>query len=122
MDSQSLKSKGMELINIEKRGKILIVTLNVKKINALNADELKEHISQLFSDHNARVILDLKGVENIDSSGFGCLLSSSKAAKNNYGIIKLANAEPVVMKLFETLHLNKIFDIYPDTESCLSHF
>jgi anti-anti-sigma factor len=112
----------MELINIEKKEKILIVTFNVTKINALNADELRELISGLFANHNSRVILDLKGVENIDSSGFGCFLSSSKAAKNNYGLLKLANAEPGVLKLFETLHLNNIFDIYPDTESCLTQF
>lgn len=109
----------MELINTEDRGRAKIVSFNVTSINAINADELKDLLCSFFSSHNSTVIIDLKGVENIDSSGFGCFLISAKTARSNYGILKLANAEPPVLKIIKTLHLESILDICPDVESCI---
>jgi anti-anti-sigma factor len=110
------------MVNFEKRDNIEVVTFTVKKINALIADDIRDNITKVFENANAKVVIDLKGVEYIDSSGFGCFLSSLKAAKNNYGILKIANAEPQVKSLFETLHLHTIFEIFSDTESCIRSF
>lgn len=110
------------MVNFEKKNNIEIVTFTVKKINALIADDIRDQIIRVFDNANAKVIIDLKGVEYIDSSGFGCFLSSYKAAKNNYGILKFASAEPQVKELFETLHLHTIFQFFSDTESCISSF
>ena len=66
----------------------------MSKINALITDEIKDRINKVFHNSNSKVIIDLKGVEYIDSSGFGCFLSVMKAARNNYGVLKFANPEP----------------------------
>jgi anti-sigma B factor antagonist len=110
------------MINIEKKDKIEIITFSVTKINALIVDEIREGISKVFDNSNSRVIIDLKGVEYIDSSGFGCFLSVMKTARNNYGTLKFVNPEPRVYELFETLHLNTVFQIYSDMETCLRSF
>jgi anti-anti-sigma factor len=110
------------MINIEKKDKIDIISFSVNKINALIIDEIREGILKVFDNSNSKVIIDLKGVEYIDSSGFGCFLSILKTARNNYGILKFANPEPSVSKLFETLHLQTVFQIYSDIETCLSSF
>jgi anti-anti-sigma factor len=68
------------------------------------------------------VIIDLKGVEYIDSSGFGCFLSLMKDARNNYGILKFVNPEPKVMELFQTLYLHTVFQIYDDIDTCIRSF
>ena len=85
------------MINIEKKDKIDIISFSVNKINALITDEIREEINKVFDNSNSKVIIDLKGVEYIDSSGFGCFLSVMKAARNNYGVLKFANPEPRVM-------------------------
>ena len=110
------------MINIEKKDKIDIITFSVNKINALMTDEIREGINRVFDKKNSKVIIDLKGVEYIDSSGFGCFLSVMRTARNNYGVLKFANPEPGVMELFQTLHLHTIFQIYGDINSCLSSF
>jgi anti-sigma B factor antagonist len=110
------------MINFEKKDNVEVVTFTVNKINALIADEIREKIIKEFENANTRLIIDLQGVEYIDSSGFGCFLSSFKAAKNNYGTLKFANAEPSVRALFETLNLHTIFEIFNDTESCIRSF
>ncbi len=111
-----------DMINIVKRDKIDIITFAVKRINATTIDEIKEGVSKVFDASGARVIIDLKGVEYIDSSGFACFLSLHKAAKSNIGVLKFANPEPRATELFHTLHLHTIFDIYDDMNTCIRSF
>jgi len=111
-----------DMINIEKRDKIEIITFAVKRINAITIDEIKEGVSSVFDTPGARVIIDLKGEEYIDSSGFACFLSLHKAAKGNFGVLKFANPEPRATELFHTLHLHTIFEIYDDMNACMRSF
>jgi anti-sigma B factor antagonist len=85
-------------------------------------DDISEGILKVFDNSNSKVIIDLKGVEYVDSSGFGCFLSAMKAARNNYGVLKFANPEPRVTELFETLHLQTVFQIYTDIDTCIKSF
>jgi anti-sigma B factor antagonist len=110
------------MINIEKRDKIDIISFSVNKINALMIDDLRDGILKVFDNSNSRVVIDLSGVEYVDSSGFGCFLSAMKAARNNYSVLKFANPEPKVMELLELLHLHTVFQIYQDMDSCLKSF
>jgi anti-sigma B factor antagonist len=110
------------MISIEKRDKVEIISFNVININALITDEIRERITKVFDTSNSKVIIDLKGVEYIDSSGFGCFLSAMKAARNNYGVLKFANPEPQVDELFKILHLHTVFQIFDNVESCLNSF
>jgi anti-sigma B factor antagonist len=110
------------MVNFNKRENVDIITFSVNKINALIADEIRDKIVTVFENANARVVIDLTGVDYIDSSGFGCFLSLFKAAKNNYGVLKFVNAEPNIKALFETLNLHTVFEIYNDTDSCIRSF
>ncbi len=110
------------MINIEKKDKIDIISFSISKINALVTDEIREAILKVFDNSNSKVIIDLKGVEYVDSSGFGCFLSVMRAARNNYSTLKFANPEPRVTELFETLHLQTVFQIYSDMDSCVKSF
>jgi len=110
------------MVNIEKSGDIEIVSFSTDRINALIAEEIRVQIAKLFDNQHAKVIIDLKGVFYIDSSGFGCLLSILRAAKNNYGSLKIANPESPVRSLFETLYLHTVFEIYNDAGECLRSF
>lgn len=110
------------MINIEKRDKIEIISFTINRINALVSDEIREVILKVFNNSNSRVIIDLKGVEYVDSSGFGCFLSVMRAARNNYSTLKFVIPEPKVTELFQTLNLNTVFQIYNDMDSCVKSF
>jgi anti-anti-sigma factor len=110
------------MLTIEKKDKIDIISFSVNRINALIIDEIREGILKVLDNPNSRVIINLKGVEYIDSSGFGCFLSVMKAARSNYCILKFAHPEPKVRELFEMLHLNTIFQIYTEVDNCIKSF
>jgi anti-anti-sigma factor len=99
-----------------------MLSFSVNKINALIIEEIKDGINKVFENSNSKVIIDLKGVEYIDSSGFGCFLSVMKSARSNYGVLKFVNPEPKVMELFQMLHLHTIFQIYDDMDTCIRSF
>ncbi len=110
------------MINIERRDKIEIVTFPDRIINALVTDEIRDEINNILINSASRLVIDLSGVEYIDSSGFGCFLSIMRTARNNYGTLKFANPEPRVRDLFHTLHLHTILNIYEDLEECIKSF
>jgi anti-sigma B factor antagonist len=107
------------MINIERKDKIDIISFKINKIDALITDDVRDRINKVFENSNSKVIIDLKGVEYIDSSGFGCFLSAMRTARNNYGVLKFANPEPRIMELFVTLHLHMVFQIYDDLDECI---
>jgi anti-sigma B factor antagonist len=110
------------MVNFEKRDHIDYVTFSIEKINALIADEIRDQIVKLFDNANAKVVIDLKGINYIDSSGFGCFLSLFRVARDNYGTLKFTNPEPQIKALFETLNLHTVFEIYNETDSCIRSF
>jgi anti-anti-sigma regulatory factor len=102
------------MLNIERNGNIEIVSFTVNRINALITEEIREKTAVLFENQQSKVVIDLKGVEYI--------LSILRDARNNYGTLKIAGPEPSVLKLFETLHLHTVFEIYSDLDDCIRAF
>ena len=111
------------MLKIEKVDNIEIAKFeDINKFNALITEEVKDELTRLFEKPNTRLILDLDGINYIDSSGFGVFLSVMKTANNNYGFFKICNISPEVMELFKLLQLHNIFDIYEDVEDCRKSF
>jgi len=107
---------------IDKKNKIDIISFSVNKINALITEEIKEGINKVFETSNSKVIIDLKGVEYMDSSGFGCFLSILRVSRSNYGTLKFANPEPNVKEVIHTLNLDTVFQIYDNIDECIRSF
>jgi anti-anti-sigma factor len=107
------------MISIEKRDKVDIVSFNVDKINAFITDQIKDEIRKVVENGSSKVVINLKGVSYIDSSGFGCLLSVLRMARNNYCTLKLTSPEPGVLQVLHTLNLHTVFEIFDDLDTCV---
>jgi len=111
------------MLNHESKSGIEILTFdNVNKLNILIAQSLKEEVAQYLLKPNTKLVLNMKGVEYIDSSGFGALLSILRNAKNNDSQFKICNISSDVMELVKLLQLHNVFDICNDVPDCLSTF
>jgi anti-sigma B factor antagonist len=110
------------MVNIERRDKVEIITFSVSRINALITDDIKEEVSKVFEKSNSKVIIDLTGIEYIDSSGFCCFLAIMKTARHSYGVLKFVSPDPKINDLFNILHLETVLQIYPDVDTCLRSF
>lgn len=94
----------------------------VNRFNAIITEQVKEEMKALFSSPNTKLVLDLSGIQFIDSSGFGVFLSIMKTANNNYGYFKISNINEEVMELFKLLQLHNVFELYNKREDAIKSF
>ncbi len=109
---KSEKSNGVEILSFE----------NVSKLNILVAQTLKEEMAQYLNSSGKNLVLNMEGIEYVDSSGFGALLSILRNAKNNNSTFKICNVSPDVMELVKLLQLHNVFEIYDSVEECVKSF
>jgi anti-sigma B factor antagonist len=111
------------MLKTETSNGIIVVSFdNVNRFNALIAEPVKEQMKSLFVKPNTKLVLNMEGVDFVDSTGFGVFLSIMKTANNNYGFFKICNITPGVMELFKLLQLHNVFEIYNTKEDCLKSF
>jgi anti-sigma B factor antagonist len=110
------------MIITEQRGNIDIVRFPFHNINALNSNEIKAEIKKVSGNASPRIIVDLGGVEYIDSTGFSCFLSLIRDIRESYGRMKFANPEPGVLSVMKELQLHTIIELFTDLESCIQSF
>ena len=111
------------MLKTENINNILVVSFDgVNRFNVLIADSVKDKVKSLFTAPNTKLVLDLTGIDFIDSTGFGVFLSIMKTANNNYGFFKISNINDEVMELFKLLQLHNVFEIYKTREDALKSF
>ncbi len=111
------------MLKTEKINDILVISFdNVNRFNALITEPVKEDLKSFYNKPNTKLVLNLDGINFIDSSGFGVFLSIMKTANNSNGQFKICNISPEVMELFKLLQLHNVFDIYSNLNDCIGSF
>ena len=111
------------MLKTEKINDVLVVSFdNVNRFNALITEPVKEDLKSFYNKPNTKLVLNLNGINFIDSSGFGVFLSIMKTANNNNGQFKICSISPEVMELFKLLQLHNVFDIYSNLNDCIDSF
>lgn len=111
----------MELqIHEEKKSKSCIVLAVEGRLNAVSALKLKEHIKKLVSSKINQIIIDLTNVTFIDSSGLAALVSGLKVTREAKGFFKLAGLNQQTITVLKITRLDRVFEIYDDTDSALA--
>jgi anti-sigma B factor antagonist len=90
------------------------------EIHATTAPEFSERLNDAIADGKTGVILDLTGVEFIDSTGLSVLLNGLRRVTRVRGSMVLACANPTVLRLFEITKLDSTFDIVPSCDEAIA--
>lgn len=106
----------------EQRGCTVVEFIELKRFTLAVTEDVKSELKTILSTQKTDLILDLKNIEFIDSSGIGCIISLVKTAKSYNCGIKLCNLSKEVMDIFELLHLQMILDIEGEVESAITNF
>jgi anti-sigma B factor antagonist len=91
----------------------------VGEIHATTAPEFSERLNSAISDGHTGVVLDLMGVEFIDSTGLSVLLNGLRRVTRVRGAMVLACANPTVLRLFEITKLDSTFEIVPNCDEAI---
>ncbi|WP_372981947.1 STAS domain-containing protein [Marinobacter sediminum] len=82
-----------------------------------NSDQVRKQLESRISGGLHRLILNLKPVEFMDSSGLAVLMSAWKKVKPFDGRVVLVSPSASVRALLELTRLHEIFEIYEDMDA-----
>ena len=71
---------------------------------------------------NSRVILDMKRVEALDSSGLGTILFLAKKCRALGGDLKIVSIPPQVKMVIDIVKFDKIFHIYNSLDDAVESY
>jgi anti-sigma B factor antagonist len=83
-------------------------------LDGVQANELRQQVSELVASGNNLVMLDMADVNFIDSSGLGALIVALKMLRTAGGDLYLCSIAEPVQHLFGVTRMDRIFDIFGD--------
>ena len=84
--------------------------------------DLRDAVRGLVERGKKKIILNLAGVDYIDSSGVGELVSSYTTVRNSGGELKLLNLTKKVQDVLYVTKLYTVFDVKDDEASAIASF
>ena len=106
----------------ETQGEVVVIFVREERLDAHNSDELKVEMQRLFAEGNKNILVDLRDVRFIDSSGLGALVSGFKNAISHQGNLKLSTLQPQVKSMFELTRLHRVFEIFASSAEALESY
>ena len=109
-------------IKMELSKSVTVLYIQEDRLDANNSEELKTELKRLFEAGTKELVIDLKEVLFIDSSGLGVLVSGYKNAATLHGSLKLSNLQAQVKSMFELTRLHRVFDIFTTVDDALQSY
>ncbi|MBO1766124.1 MULTISPECIES: STAS domain-containing protein [Allobranchiibius] len=97
------------------------LVLNVQgDLDATTSPVLRAELARLMAARNARVVLDLRGVPFLDSTGLGVLVGRLRSIRLAGGDLVLVIDNERVLRNFAITGLNKVFQIFSSRDEALT--
>ncbi|OGR24037.1 MAG: anti-anti-sigma factor [Desulfuromonadales bacterium GWD2_54_10] len=109
-------------LKTELNGNLMVIFVREERLDAHNSDELKAEMNRIFERGTKDILLDLKEVRFIDSSGLGVLVSGFKNASTRQGSLRLCGLQTQVKSMFELTRLHRVFDIFQTVDEALESY
>jgi anti-sigma B factor antagonist len=90
------------------------------EIHATTAPEFSTRLNNAIEGGKTGVVLDLTGVEFIDSTGLSVLLNGLRRVTRVRGVMVIACANPTVLRLFEITKLDSTFEILAGCDDAIA--
>ncbi len=100
---------------------IIVVDCSGRLVFGDEANLLRDTVKNALNE-NKNIVLNLGGVNYIDSGGLGTLVSLFTSARNNGGNIKLANLTQRVGDLLQITKLLTVFEAYDGEDKAVRSF
>ena len=119
-----LKTKNIgDITVIELAGRMTVDNIySLTKLIERNVFPFTGKIEDPAGKRNSRVILDMEGVEAIDSSGLGTILFLAKKCRALGSELKIVSMPPEVKRVFEIVNYHKIFHIFNSLDDAVKSY
>ena len=107
----------LKITNREVDG-VSVLTLDGRIVLGEETVALREKVKGLLGEGKKKLVLDLKNVTLIDSSGLGALVSAHSSAKSGGATLRLCNLGSKTNQLLQITKLVTVFEVsYSEAEA-----
>jgi anti-sigma B factor antagonist len=106
-------------IEIRKDGPVLVVKLLERALDAFGADGFRDRVSALIQQGHQLVVLDLEGVEFLDSAGLGAVIAC-RTQIGPGGSIALCSCGPAVLQVLRMARMDRVLTIAADAKEAVA--
>lgn len=103
-------------------GDVAVISIKGNLMGEPQTTQLRDKIYSLLQDGMKKIVLDLKGVRWINSSGLGTLIASLTSVKNKGGDLRLACITEKVESVLVVTRLVKVFKEYETVDRAVASY
>jgi anti-sigma B factor antagonist len=108
-------------VTIRQSGKVSLVDVK-GRLTSFEAQAFRDAIHGLLNHGHKNIVLNLTGLEYLDSSGIGELVRNYLAVVKKSGAMKVVGLAPKVEEILKITQLHQVFPEFPDEASALESF
>ena len=92
----------------------------VGEIDVSTADALRDELSTVLERERTDLVIDLRGVQFMDSTGLGLLVGTLKKVRTHGGTLQLVIDSERLLKVLRITALLQVFTVHDTLEAALS--
>lgn len=96
-------------------GEVTVITVG-GEIDVYTAPVLRDQLDRQIAAGRHELVLDLRGVSFMDSTGLGVLVGRLKLIRLQGGSLRLVCSSERILKVFSITGLDKVFQIFDSVE------
>lgn len=89
------------------------------EVDVYTAPKLREQLLALVGDGHHDIVVDMTGVDFLDSTGLGVLVGGLKRVRAQDGDLRLVCSQERILKIFRITGLTKVFTITDTVDEAL---
>ena len=90
------------------------------EIDVYTAPKLRDKITELVGEGHHDLVIDMEGVDFLDSTGLGVLVGGLKKVRAHDGSLQLVCNQDRLLKIFRITGLAKVFVIHDSADGALA--
>ena len=94
----------------------VVVVRPTGRLNMTAARMLREELHALVASGSNRVVVDLSGIDFVDSSGLGAMISGLRAARKSGGDLCITAPNRQAVAVLELTNLKRVLRVSPSPE------
>ena len=109
-------------LSVNDKGGITVIEMEGSVLGGPDATALNDLVHKLTEKKKKKIIVDLAGVQSMNSSGLSMLITALQTIKNAGGDLKLAAASKKIESLLVITKLSTVFELHPSVKKAIASF
>ena len=105
-------------LNVKEQGNYTVLSV-LGEVDVYTAPKFRERLIELVTEGKHHIVVDLDGVDFLDSTGLGVLVGGLKRVRSHDGDLALVCTQRRILKVLEITGLTKVFTIYDTVDAAV---